>query len=167
MVGALLCVLGLGMALIGLFALPLQRYGPGVDRDIGFIQVRNLVGENADLDLAGPLAQFWWQSGLLFAAGALTLLTGAVCVARDLRFLRPLSAATGFVALIAGILQAVALRQTPDYRSIVVDLDPARSMYHDAGLGPWLGFVGLAALAIGGALSLLQTTRAQLPTTHG
>ncbi len=152
-VGALLCVLGLGMALIGLFALPLQRYGPGVDRDIGFMQVRNLVRDNADLGLASPLARFWWQSGLLFAAGALTTLTGAVCVARDPRFVRPLGAVTGLAALVSGILQAVTLRETRDYRSIVVDLEPARSMYHDAGLGPWLGFVGLAAIMIGGLLT--------------
>lgn len=161
LVGTLLCVLGLGMAFIGLFALPLQDYRWSEDaptRNIGFLQVRDLVdapgSARSGLTFTSPLAALWWHSGMLLAASALIALTAAVCVARDPRFLRVFGVATAVVATASGVFFGLAMKQTADYRSMIY-LRPSQSMYHDAGLGPWLGFAGLAALAIGGLVTFV------------
>jgi hypothetical protein len=168
LLGALLCVVGLGLGLIGLFALPIQRYGsaddPSYVRDVGFVQVHDLVGTTDlivgnDPDLASPLARFWWLVGLMLAAGALVLLIGVICVARAPRIVRPIGSVTALLALVAIGCEALALHQTADYRSAMFEDPASGSMYHDSGLGPWLGFAGLAAIVIGGAITTVLARR--------
>jgi len=167
LVGQLLCVLGLGMALVGLFAFPLQRYGPednDLPRNIGFIHIRELVtGEKTgwpDPNFASSLAMFWWDHGLLLAVAALTVLTGATCVSVNAAFLRVFGMAAALIGAITGVLFGLAMAQTTDYRSVIYLQQSNLSMFHDSGSGPWLAFAGLGALTIGGLVTVIVNRRA-------
>lgn len=153
-IGPLLTVLGLGGALLGLFALPVQSYGPG--DDVSYGALHNLTtAETFSLPIASHFAEFWWRSGLLAAVAVLTVLTGAVCVAAGRHARRSIGAVTAAFAPLVGVLHGVAMAKTSDYSSVVDGLAPAKTLFHDAGLGPWIAFAGLAALALGGAFTAL------------
>lgn len=155
-VGVLLVVLGLGAALVGLFALPVQRYGPDPANATYYGDVRRLVADADDAYLphvASSLARIWWGTGLVAALCVLTVLAAAVCVADSRQVRRPLGLMTALTAATTGLLHWVAMVQTADYISVVDRLAPSKSLFHASGLGPWIAFMGLAATAIGALIA--------------
>lgn len=155
-VGVLLAVLGLGAALIGLFALPIQRYGPEPENATYYGDVRRLVASADDAYLphvASSLARIWWGTGLVGAVCVLTLLVAATCVADSSQVRRPLGLMTAVTAVVSGLVHWIAMVQTADYSSVVDRLAPSMSLFHASGLGPWIAFMGLAAVAIGALIS--------------
>jgi hypothetical protein len=166
----LLSVLGVGLALIGMFALPLQRYGsdddPSYVRDVGYVQIHDLVHNSSfsvglDPAFASPLAKFWWALGLVAVCGLLVAAVGIMCVGSSRTVVRPAATlvAVGATAAIAG--QAIALHRTADYRSAMFEYPASRTMFHDAGLGIWLGFAGLTAVFLGALLTAVAWSRSR------
>ena len=155
-IGPLVGVLGLGGALIGLFALPTQSYGAA--SDVGYGDLHNLTSpDDMSLPAASHFAGFWWQSGLLGAVAVLTVLIGAMCVATGRQARRSVGAVTAAFALVVGALHAVAMMQTHDYASVVERLAPSGTLFHDAGLGPWAAFAGLSAVTLGAGFTAVLT----------
>jgi hypothetical protein len=161
-VGVLLTVLGISGTPIGLFGLPVQRYGPDPQQAVYFGDVRRLAAGADDSYLphvASGFARIWWNSGLLAALCILILLAGAACVADSARVRRPLGRVTVATAVVIGFLHWLAMVQTADYNSVVEALAPSNSLFHASGLGPWIAFIGLAATAIGGMINSVARTR--------
>ena len=149
--GLILAVLGLGVTAAGLFALPLASY----PRTLGgtyFGQVRDFVRLANDRALDhfySGLAQIWWNWGLLLVGAVLVVLVALAAITPTRRLVGLLIAV---IAVAAGVLQAVALANSPDLRQVSVTLRSGASMYKYAGSGLWIAFIGFGVLALGGVL---------------
>jgi hypothetical protein len=169
-VGPLLVILGLGAAILGVFAFPLQDNGDGNVR-VWFAQLHDQVrvdsirgfapGSLARSGFSG-FAQFWWSDGLLVALAVVTILAGGLAVARRPHNIRYAGAVTAVGALVVGVLHAVALSQS-DFILDVYLATTRRSLFHDAGAGVWIGFAGLAAICLG-ALTCAAGLTTAVPT---
>jgi hypothetical protein len=164
-VGPVLVVLGLGLTLIGWFALPVQAYQPSVNSVVGFVQLHNLAARTGDVPLSfNPdymtgLARFWWTFGLLAAATVLVVVAASMTIPEARRAAGVVAAALGIVV---GVLHGLSLAQSEDTASALALAVPRGSLFNAAGIGIWCGFVGLAALVIGGLLTALAN-RARAP----
>jgi hypothetical protein len=161
--GPVLAVAGLALAAVGLFALPVQDYRvPG--GQVGFVAIRSVAGtpEQFGLRFDGPImtgfAQYWWTAGLLLAVAVLAVLVCAA-VADAARFVT--GALLALCAPAVMIAHSLALVRTLDYRTIQggPDVPAAGTLFHDAGIGTWIGLAGLAATAVGGLLTVLVQSR--------
>jgi hypothetical protein len=169
-VGHVLALAGLGIAMIGLFALPVERFrltlgGRPVTglQDVAFAQLRSLSrGTDEPSRLARqPLSAFtgfWWHDGLLLAVAALIVL-GCALVA-DIQP-RIVGLCTAFVAAGTGIVHGYALAHTTNYPTATGQVLLRGSLFLFAGLGTWVAFAGLTAATIGGVYAAVASALAQ------
>lgn len=143
--GAAVAVAGLGLAGAGLFAAPYQHHGRD---EIGYSEARELASFGAVFQ--SDFARFWWRWGLPALFIALIALT---CLAVLAIALRAIGLLTCALALGSAAGFAIALKQTSDYESAIRAAHRSGSLYDHTGIGTWLGFAGLAVVALGGVLT--------------
>ena len=165
-VGHVLCAAGSVLALLGLFALPVERIpfspaGPWEEASFGQLHALADQSQLAAAQAPTPLSQlsgFWWLDGLLIAAAVLGLL---VCVlVSDVRP-GPVGLAIVLVACATGAMHAYVLGHTTNYAASSGDLPLKGSLFLYAGTGTWVAFIGLAATAIGGGYTFVASELAQ------
>lgn len=150
-VGPAVAVLGLALALIGTFGLPLSSEGSGkTGQDFGFVDLHWLRSTFDLDDFFGGVSGFWFDWGL-FLFVALLAVTVAWSVTGRAQLIT--GAATAVLAAVTLVLHLLALGKAPTYRAVQTFHKDGESVLDNAGSGVWVGVVGLAVLIVGGVLT--------------
>ncbi len=165
--GIFVLVVGLGLTLVAVFGLPVQRTALNLGNSIYFGDIRHYSSPAPVARLAmGQFAATWWNN-LAFALVALLVVFAAAAAAMP--DTRPQTAwATAAVAVLFGGLHTLALAQTSELSQLAVAFRKVGSSFSSPGIGIWITYAGLVLVAAGAiVIGAASGTPAAVPDEHG